>query len=110
MGAAAWKYTSSGSTPNSRKKPFSSPTNSGAEEVSLRTPTLTLSSARAEPGTTSSNAKAIATTRRIRFSFITTSAPPRDGDALQAIQSPVRQHAEERQQDDADHELGGRHD
>ena len=42
MGAAAWKYTSSGSTPNSLKKPFSTPTKTGADEVSFSTPTFTL--------------------------------------------------------------------
>src|SRR5262249_8506229 len=40
-GCAAWKYTSSGSIPNSRKVPRSTPRKIGAEELSLRTPILT---------------------------------------------------------------------
>ena len=50
MGAAAWKNTSSGSMPASLKKPFSTPTKTGAEEVSLSTPTLTLAGAWAGAG------------------------------------------------------------
>src|SRR5712692_5007690 len=69
MGAAAWKKTSSGSMPNSLKKPFSTPMKSGADEVSLRAPILTFCSAPAGavPATTAAAqaAKASAVIRRI---------------------------------------------
>ena len=63
MGPAAWKNTSSGSIPNSRKKPFSTPTKIGAEEMSLRTPTLTLSAGSAP---VASSISASAASARIR--------------------------------------------
>ena len=63
MGAAAWKNTSSGSMPTSLKKPFSTPTKTGAEEVSLSTPTLTLAGAWAEAGDASARPATAAVSR-----------------------------------------------